>query len=433
MKSVRASSVDHEEPDWRWDHYFLKGTLSTVVGVQSYGKSTFLSYIVARLSQGQSLPGQPARHPVACGWMAIEETQSVVVDRLKAAGADLDNVDIIEGTVEEDKETVNGEVVGTEETMFTLPRGIEALRQMIEDEGIEFLVMDGLGYLPEGDSGYISVGKALLALRTMAEKTGCTVVGTCHVAKGGNDPLSIAIGTTAWSSVPRTVSIITWDPDDMEETDVDARRRGLRLVKTNFKNLSYGETFRLTVDDETGSAFVDPDSFDHGHYSREVFNSTTHQPHGTWWSTETHRWEKVKGDGEKGPGIREQNEIEAFGIVRAIFERHDGEIGGADLFKEAHEAGVGRTLTTRARNKIAIMGHERREDGTLGPVLWRLIDYTAPSELAKRLEALLENGEFTVNEAAELRRSVAWAEDTIDGLNTGRIPLPGGYRTNDVL
>jgi hypothetical protein len=103
-----------------------------------------------------------------------------------------------------------------------------------------------LGYSVSGDShNYGNVGSALATLSGVAERTGTAILGLTHPPKGSSDPVTAAIGSTAWTAIPRIVLVLGLDPED--ET---GERRAVRVSKTNFREPDSGLSFEI-ADDET--------------------------------------------------------------------------------------------------------------------------------------------------------------------------------------
>jgi hypothetical protein len=79
-------------------------------------------------------------------------------------------------------------------------------------------------------------------LVTVAERTGSTILGLTHPPKGQSDPVTAAIGSTAWTAVPRLTWLIGRDPD------VESQR-ALRVGKTAFLEPDVGVGFTIENDD----------------------------------------------------------------------------------------------------------------------------------------------------------------------------------------
>jgi hypothetical protein len=126
------------------------------------------------------------------------------------------------------------------------------LETFIRDHEIRVLIVDGLGYSITGDShNYAVVGSALSALAGVAERTGCAVLGLTHPPKGASDPVTSAIGSTAWTAIPRIVWVMGVDPEDESE-----QRRVCRVGKTNYRSPENGISFTIGNDERYECGFV---------------------------------------------------------------------------------------------------------------------------------------------------------------------------------
>jgi hypothetical protein len=394
MTVTKASAIPREQTAWRWRDYLARGTFHTVTGRQSHGKSTVAAYIVARLSTGEALPNDTARKPIRCGYLTVEESESRVVDRLEAADADLENVHILPGRIEWQGEP----------ELWQLPTHIVLLENAIQQHGLKFLFIDGLGYVVEGRQDFGDTGKALLRLSDVADATGCTILGSTHVSKGEHfDPLSTAIGSQAWSTVPRTILAVAFDPDDMA-TPENERRRSLRLVKTNYTPLDYGVTFEIATDPDIEVGYVTnvAKSY-HSTYTFVETSNIPHPPHAFEW---VHgHWERKSKD--KAPDA-EQRAGEAVAlraaqveIIRGIFERN-GPITATDLEDEAKQHGVVRYMTRKIRDEIALPSSQARDPKTGklgGPGLWYLKEpfAVAPTATTASADGLTGSTSGTTN------------------------------------
>jgi putative DNA primase/helicase len=244
LSSTPANRVTPERPEWLWERWLPAGSLALLVGRQGAGKSTWAAHVVASLASGRPLAGDQARPPVNAGHLSLEEPDGRVVARLSAAGARLERVHLL-GLVHD---------AGDEGRAWTrpwqLPGDCDLLAERIRGLDLGLVVVDGLGYLIRGDShNYAVVGSALAGLAQLAAATGAAVLGVTHPPKGSSDPTTAAIGSTAWTSIPRVVIVLGRDPDDEE-------RRVVRVAKTNFAEPPAGWSWRIGSDDERQVGYV---------------------------------------------------------------------------------------------------------------------------------------------------------------------------------
>ncbi|MFZ2055929.1 MAG: AAA family ATPase [Acidimicrobiales bacterium] len=242
----QAARITPSKPEWLWSGWLLLRALNLLVGRQGAGKTTFVAHLVAALTAGIPLPSDIGREPLTCAILSLEEPPDRVVARLHAAGADLERVHVL-GDVEDHDDDGN-----LYRRRWSLPRDIKILGNLIEELGIQLVVIDGLGYSIAGDShNYAVVGSALAALAGEAERSGAAILGLVHPPKGASDPVTAAIGSTAWTAIPRISIVLGVDPNDES-----GARRLVRVAKTNYREPDAGLQFRIGDDPEFECGYV---------------------------------------------------------------------------------------------------------------------------------------------------------------------------------
>ena len=88
---------------------------------------------------------------------------------------------------------------------------------------------------------YANVGAAMSALAGVGERTGCAILGLTHPPKGSSDPVTAAVGSTAWTAIPRLTWVLGADPED--ET-----RHVVRVGKSNYRYPDNGLAFTIAGD-----------------------------------------------------------------------------------------------------------------------------------------------------------------------------------------
>jgi putative DNA primase/helicase len=330
----QAARITPSKPEWLWNGWLLLRALNLLTGRQGSGKTTFVAHLVATLTAGIPLPGDISREPITCAILSLEEPPDRVVARLHAAGADLERVHVL-GDVEDHDDDGN-----PYRRRWSLPRDVTILGNLIEELGIQLVVIDGLGYSIVGDShNYSVVGSALAALAGEAERSGAAILGLVHPPKGASDPVTAAIGSTAWTAIPRISIVLGVDPND--ESGV---RRLVRVAKTNYKEPEGGLQFRIGDDPEFECGYV----------------------------TALYRDDTSAEDIVGAPvSIEEKGErAEARDVLRSLLA--GGPMDGADALKAS---GVSERTIRRARKDIGVMTEARRN--MLGRVVgwtWSLPD-----------------------------------------------------------
>ncbi len=241
-----ATSITPSRPEWLWKGWIVRGALNLMTGRQGSGKTTLASHAIAALTLGMPLPGDEMRPKMRAAILSLEEPADRLVARLMAAGADLDRVVILGDVEDRDDE---GKVY---RRRWQLPLDVSILGDVIRAQRLALVVVDGLGYTVRGDShNYAVVGSALSALAGEAERTKAAILGLVHPPKGGADPVTAAIGSTAWTSVPRVSIVVGVDPDDPS-----GERRVARVGKSNFRQPAQGIRFEIGDDPTFEVGFV---------------------------------------------------------------------------------------------------------------------------------------------------------------------------------
>ncbi len=330
----RAEAIEPTRPEWLWDRWLAKGAVHLGVGRQGTGKTTFASFVLGDLSQGRPLPGDVGRRdPVTCALLSLEESADRLVGRLHATGADVSKV------LMGDVESIDPEGHASRRP-WRLPQDCSVLENLLATQGVGFLVVDGLGYSIAGDShNYAVIGPALSALAAAAERTSCAILGLTHPPKGASDPVTAAVGSTAWTAVARVVWLLGVHPEDES-----GALRVVRVSKSNFKMPECGLSFTIAEDERFETGYV----------------------------TQLARSDVSAEDlaaASSPPGERSERE-EARELVRSILR--DGPMDTADLLKLTRAAGVSDRTVVRARQDVGVKASARHDPGTGKMLAWSL-------------------------------------------------------------
>lgn len=222
-RAVRLTAADSIRPKpvrWLWDERLPLGELVLIAGREGVGKSTRAYQLAADVSRG-TLPGEFEGKPRGVLIAATEDSwEHTIVPRLMAAGADLSRVYRVE------VETATGVHLG-----LSLPRDIPDLERLSVEHEIGLMLLDPLmsrlGKLDTHKDAETRM--ALEPLVSLAHSAKMTIVGLIHHNKSGSDdPLSLIMGSKAFTAVARAVFTVMTDPDDETE-----RRRLFGIAKSN--------------------------------------------------------------------------------------------------------------------------------------------------------------------------------------------------------
>ena len=332
LVTTPANTVTPSKPVWIIDGWALRGAVNLVVGRQGAGKTTFAAYVVACVTTSQTFPGDEIRAPMNAAVLSLEEPDDRVVARLRAGGADLDRVHLF-GDVEDRDD--DGRPY---RRRWQLPKDIGVLGQAVKELGVDVVIVDGLGYSITGDShNYSVVGSALAALAGEAERTDVAIIGLVHPPKGVSDPVTAAIGSTAWTAIPRVCIVLGVDPED--ET-----KRVARVAKTNYREPEHGVSFTIAGDEELECGYVA-----NVKPSNITAEAITAAP-----TTTEERTERSE--------------------AREFLTEHlsAGPLRSEEVTKAAEKAGISRRTLERARRDIGAVS-SRRTDPTTGRMVgWML-------------------------------------------------------------
>ncbi len=335
MVSTKADQITPSLPDWLWEGWLVRSGLHLLVGRQGDGKSTAAAWVTGQLTTARALPGETDRRDaINVATLSLEESDDRLVARLHAAGADLARVDVL-GEVEDTDDEGR-----TLRRPWRLPKDCPTLESFLADQDIRLLIIDGIGYSINGDNhNYAVVGSALSALAGVAQRTGSAVLGLTHPPKGGSDPVTSAIGSTAWTALARVVWVLGADP-----SDESGQRRVCRVAKTNYRAPANGISFTIGNDERYECGFVT------GLSMSEV---TAEQ---IMAATQT--------DGE-----RTERE-EARDLLAAMLE--GGPVDTADVLKAARSAGISESTVKRARSDLGVRSTPRKDPITGRMLGWAL-------------------------------------------------------------
>ena len=222
-----ASQIEIRPIDWIWHGRLARRKLTAISGDGGLGKGLLGIYIAARMSRGQSLPGESIRRePVNVVLLTPEdEAADTIVPRLVAAGADLDRIRILDFWRD-----ANGVKHG-----FTIPRDVARIEEAIAHDHAGMLVIDPImGCLDAGVKTGIDseVRAALNPLKDMAERTECAVPFVLHLNKDArsSNALYRTGGSIAFNSLARLTLLVAQHPND----------ESLRVVMPHKANIGAG-------------------------------------------------------------------------------------------------------------------------------------------------------------------------------------------------
>lgn len=190
-------------------------SLTMLLGVQGWGKTTYLINLFARATRGE-LPGDLFGEPVPCLLASAEDDpETTLVPRAIAAGADLDLLHFVS--------VANGE----HEEGLILPHDTPLLIEAAKQTGARAIGLDPIAALLSSATDShkdADVRRALAPLSQLASDQALALIGVGHFNKAqGSDPLARALGSTGFTAAPRSVMVFGPDPD-CEKPEASGRR-----------------------------------------------------------------------------------------------------------------------------------------------------------------------------------------------------------------
>jgi hypothetical protein len=199
---VSMSTIEAKPVEWLWPEMIPLGGLTVVAGEGETGKSTLVSELMSRFTNGHAWPDGSA--PVVTGevlYVGVEEdVERVLVPRLIRMGADTTKFHYASGIESEpDKHGKRTMVPWKFEE-------VDALRDTLEsNRNIKAVVLDPIGVYFGGADSYkdTEVQSLLQPLSKLSQDFGVTVIAIAHLNKGETKSIrnrilgSVAIVNTA--------------------------------------------------------------------------------------------------------------------------------------------------------------------------------------------------------------------------------------------
>lgn len=202
IRSRRAATFAVRRARFTFGGRIQLGALNLLVGIGGLNKSTATARLAADASTGRldgDLSDVPATTLLAS---AEDDTETVTVPRLVAAGADLDRIVI-------------------PDEPLVLPDDVDRLGRLVAAEAVDLLVVDPLVAFLDGATDShndASVRQALAALRPLTEDHELTTLAVLHLNKSrARDVYTRISGSAGFFNASRSVIAMTADPRDRDD------------------------------------------------------------------------------------------------------------------------------------------------------------------------------------------------------------------------
>ena len=229
LQMIKMSEIQSKEVAWLWYPFIPYGKLTIIQGDPGDGKTTLVLNIAAKLSKGEGLDSDmKLTEPLTVIYQSAEDgLADTVKPRLKAAGADCENISIID------------------ESIKSLSMIDERLEEAIIKTKAKLLILDPIqAYL----GGNMDMNRANEArdmtkkLAALAEKYQCAIVLVGHMNKAaGNKAAYRGMGSIDFFAVARSVLLVG-------RVEGEENIRAVVQIKNNLAGFGHPKAFQLSED-----------------------------------------------------------------------------------------------------------------------------------------------------------------------------------------
>ena len=209
-KLTRAADIQARPVEWLWRGRVPLGMVTLFAGDPKLGKSFATVAVAAAVSRGAPMPdGDPPEGPGSVILMSAEDDPArTIVPRLKAAGADLARVHILESVILADGSEALPSLMADMATIQAAAASLGDCRLIVIDPVSAYL--GGVD-----DHRNAELRGVLSPLKAMAERLNVAIVLVTHLSKsGGTNGKHRVIGSIAYVGACRANFLFARDRDD---------------------------------------------------------------------------------------------------------------------------------------------------------------------------------------------------------------------------
>jgi putative DNA primase/helicase len=377
-----------------WPDWLAQGKLHVLAGAAGTGKTSLAIDLAARLTVGAQWPdGIPAPTGNVIIYSQEDGFEDSLVPRLIAAGGDRTRFHHVTGVRRHD----------TTRPFDPTTDFVRLRANILSLHGPSILIVDPLTAVVSGDSHKnAEVRRGLHALVTLAEDTGCAVIGITHFTKGtsGSEPLERVTGSLAFGAAPRLVWVTA------KNTSESGPRRVLCRAKSNIG--PDGGGFEFDVSDSRLPQFGDlqtsrvvwgkPVSGS----ARDIIRSVEPNPdeHSAW--SPAVRWLKeLLADGPMNASVVAES-AQVAGLTRARLHRASQQLDIKKM-KNGMSGGWTWSLPDTNSSREDVENHYEDLEESTSPAMKSSKSsslLTNPGSVTKRMASLKFDGRWSNNEAA---------------------------------
>lgn len=229
LQMIKMSEIQSQEVAWLWYPFIPYGKLTIVQGDPGDGKTTLVLNIAAKLSRGEGIDSEmKLTEPLAVIYQSAEDgLADTVKPRLEAAGADCENISVID------------------ESVKSLSMIDERLEEAVIRTKAKLLILDPIqAYLGGGmDMNRANEARDMTKkLAALAEKYQCAIVLVGHMNKAaGNKAAYRGMGSIDFFAVARSILLVG-------RVEGEASIRAVVQIKNNLAAFGHPKAFELSED-----------------------------------------------------------------------------------------------------------------------------------------------------------------------------------------
>lgn len=336
VELIRGSDITPEPIDWLWQGWLAAGKLHLIGGQPGTGKTTIATTLAATVTMGGQWPdGSRAERGSVVIWSGEDDPRDTLIPRLRAAGADMTRVRI-----------VNGIRDGADRYPFDPASDCGLLAaQLANITDLRLLVIDPIVSAVAGDSHKnAEVRRGLQPLVDLAQRHRCALLGVTHFTKGtaGREPVERITGSLAFGALARVVLVTS----KSEAADDKPATRFLARAKSNIGPDGSGFTYDLQQRELPGHPGIMASSV-------------------MWGAALEGSARELLAEAENREDNDPANDASSF--LRDLLA--DGSMPAREVFKEAGNAGFSKDSMHRAKRKIGVVAVKQSMSGGW---TWRL-------------------------------------------------------------
>ena len=229
LQMIKMSEIQSREVAWLWYPFIPYGKLTIVQGDPGDGKTTLVLNIAAKLSRGEGIDSEmKLTEPLTVIYQSAEDgLADTVKPRLEVAGADCENISVID------------------ESIKSLSMIDERLEEAVIRTKAKLLILDPIqAYLGGGmDMNRANEARDMIKkLAALAEKYQCAIVLVGHMNKAaGNKAAYRGMGSIDFFAVARSVLLVG-------RVEGEANIRAVVQIKNNLAVFGHPKAFELSED-----------------------------------------------------------------------------------------------------------------------------------------------------------------------------------------